>query len=101
MKIHRRRVALLVALLTAIGLATLPLEGAAILLRYVPETPPPTAQSGEPDTPIGRAILAVPDISGLRALRFLLLPGSRAPLIWFAAPSAARAQLRGTRTASR
>jgi hypothetical protein len=48
MKIHRRKSALFAALIMAIGLAALPLEGAAIVIRDPIHSPP---QAGDPDGP--------------------------------------------------
>ena len=47
MKSHRRKAALLSALLMAIGLAALPLEGAAFKIK----DPLPPTQPGDPDGP--------------------------------------------------
>ncbi len=47
MKSHRRKAALLSALLMAIGLAALPLEGAAFKIK----DPFPPPQAGDPDGP--------------------------------------------------
>lgn len=52
MKIHRRKSALLAALIMAIGVAALPLEGAANLIRDPIYSPP---QAGDPDVPNGSA----------------------------------------------
>ncbi len=65
MKSHRRKAALLSALLLAIGLAALPLEGAAFKIK----DPFPDTQPGEPDEPYGRVMQVRPELSWLSSIR--------------------------------